>query len=222
VPIRITFMAPEYLYTRATRDRYTAEPGAAPMGPEIPFHGLADARSQLAVPVCAGADVVGVLYVESPESRRFGHEDEDALVTLAAQLGPAIVALQRAPEAVEEAAAVLTALPEPAGVPAEVRHYSADHSVFVDGDYLIKGVAGAIAWKLLREHAAGRRSDFTNRELRLDPHIRLPELSENLEARLILLHRRLAERCPFIRIEKTGRGRFRLEVRRPLRLEQVE
>ena len=49
----------------------------------------------------------------------------------------------------------------------------------------------------------------------------LPDLSENLEARLILLQRRLEERCPSLRIEKTGRGQFRLHVNRPLTLAEV-
>jgi hypothetical protein len=73
----------------------------------------------------------------------------------------------------------------------------------------------------VRDYAATRRTDFTNRELRLDPAIRLPDLGDNLEARLILLERRLTERSPFLRIEKTGRGRFRLRVARPVKLVEV-
>jgi hypothetical protein len=82
-------------------------------------------------------------------------------------------------------------------------------------------VAGAIFWKLLRDHTRDGRTEFTNRELRLDPAIRLPDLADNLEARLILLQRRVAERVPFLALEKTGRGRFRLCVRRPLQLVEV-
>jgi hypothetical protein len=83
------------------------------------------------------------------------------------------------------------------------------------------GVAGAIVRKLVRDHLAGGRTEFTNRELRLDPALRLPDISDNLEARLVLLERRLAERCTYLRIEKTGRGRFRLVVGRPVKLVEM-
>ncbi len=102
-----------------------------------------------------------------------------------------------------------------------IRHYHADDSVFLGDDYLIKGVAGRIFWKLLRDYLGDGRTEFTNRELRLDPSIRLPDISDNLEARLILLQRRLAERAKFLALEKTGRGRFRFCVRRPVQLVEM-
>ena len=93
--------------------------------------------------------------------------------------------------------------------------------MFLGDDYLIKGVAGAILWKLLRDYTQAQRTEFTNRELRLDPAIRLPDIADNLEARLVLLQRRLLERSPHLRIEKTGRGRFRLCVQRPVQLVDI-
>jgi hypothetical protein len=82
-------------------------------------------------------------------------------------------------------------------------------------------VAGRILWALLGHHAAEGRTEFTNREIRLDPTLELPEFRDNFESRLILLKRRLDERSAPIRIEKTGRGRFRLQIDRPVVLDEV-
>ena len=75
--------------------------------------------------------------------------------------------------------------------------------------------------QLLADYAREGRVSFSNRALRLDRRIRLPDLSDNLEARLILLARRLEERKACVRIHKTGRGRFALVVERPLKLVEM-
>jgi len=220
-PIRIAHMTGEYAYGRAVRDALARGELAGRLETEIPPPGLSESRSQLAVPVSAGRRLLGVLYVESPQDLRFGYVDEDALVALAAQLGLAIAAFREAVDAAGEPAIAEACPVSPGGPPVAVRHYAENDSVFFGEDYLIKGVAGAILWTLLRDHAESGRTAFANRELRVDPRIRLPELSDNLEARLILLERRLVERDACVRLEKTGRGRFRLCVNRPLQLVEV-
>ena len=71
------------------------------------------------------------------------------------------------------------------------------------------------------EHTSGR-SEFSLRELRLAGHeLRLPEVQDNLSVRLLLLQRRLAERGAAMQIHRTGRGRFRIALQRPLRLMEV-
>ncbi len=217
-PIRIGYAVHEYRYGQATRQNFAKNDDGIVLESEIPFPGLADAGSQLAVPLALGRRLLGVLYVESPQEQRFGYEEEDALVVLAGQLALSIELLSLSADRPGESGAAPPPRPVTSGAQAVVKHFSVDHSVFVDNEYLIKGVAGAIAWKLLREHALAGRTDFTNRELRVDASLKLPDITDNLEARLILLQRRLAERCPFIAIEKTGRGRFRLDVRRTLKL----
>jgi adenylate cyclase len=220
-PIRISHLTSEYTYSRAIRESAERAGLGAQLETAIPFPGLADSCSQLAVPVTAGGELLGALYVESTEDLRFTHEDEDALVAIATQIGLAMLAL-RGQDA--EAPAVTAAPAEDAVVSTaslNVRHFPVDDSVFLNDDYLIKGVAGAILMKLLREYQTTGRTDFTNRELRLDPALRLPELSDNLEARLVLLQRRLAERSPYLQLERTGRGRFRLKAGCQLSLTQA-
>jgi adenylate cyclase len=213
-PIRITHFASDYVYSRAIRESIAAAGLADTIESRIPLPGLAEPHSQLAVPILIQGRLLGVLFTESAQDRCFGYDEEDALATIATQMGQVLASLQTAEDSTEDR----TATPPPTGATAVIRRYAADNSIFIDDDYLIKGVAGAIFWKLLRDYAGGRRNDFTNKELKLDPALKLPALSENLEARLILLERRLAERTHFLAIEKTGRGRFRLAVRRPVRL----
>jgi hypothetical protein len=220
-PIRINYSTSEYSYGRAVRESVARTTEAHTLLTEIPFPGLAEPGSQLAVPIQYGERLLGILYVEDTDAGRFAYDDEDALVALAGQLASAIQMLHVVIDATDEHASERRTLRTPGGRPLMVRRFAVNDSVFLGKDYLIKGVAGAIFWKLVSDHVRDGRTEFTNRELRVDPSIRLPEISENLEARLILLERRLVERGDAIRIEKTGRGRFRLVVRQPLELVDV-
>ena len=218
-PIRIGHATADYAYGRAIREAALRE--GLPLETEIPLPGLPESRSQLAVPIEAFGQLIGVLFADSPRDLRFSYDEEDALVAVAGQLGTAIRHLQQNADATEAAIEAVRAEerapPRAPAAPLLVRHFDENDSVFLGDDYLIKGVAGAILWALVQDHVAGR-TRFTNRELRLDPRIKLPDLSDNLEARLILLQKRLEERNAGLRIEKTGRGQFRLAVDRPLKL----
>lgn len=224
-PVRISHMTHAASYSHAVRSSLRESAPELVLDTEIPFPGLAEPHSQLAVPIVTGRRLLGVLFVESAQDMRFSYEDEDALVTVAGHLGAALELLQAqeepaSPADAEDADAVRAPAPA-AGPPLPVRHYLANHSVFLGDHYLIKGVAGAILAKLLREHTQLGRTEFTNRELRLDPGLRLPDLSDNLEARLVLLQRRLQEHTTEVRLEKTGRGRFRLVLQRPIALTEI-
>ena len=215
-PVRISHMTHAALYSHAMRSSL----GQSAPAHEIPYPGLPAPHSQLAVPLVSCDRTLGVLFVESPLDLQFRYPEEDALVALAGQLAAAIDLLQSADEATEASQESAPA-PAPRGAPVRVRHFAVNDSVFVNDTYLIKGVAGAILWKLLRDHERTGRQDFSNRELRLDPSLRLPGVADNLEARLLLLQRRLQESDTGIHIDKTGRGRLRLRLDAPVQLEEM-
>lgn len=207
-------------YSRTVRQVYEDRGEVGP-GREVPVPGLAASASRCAVPAMVLGQLVGVLAVESPRTVAFGPADEAILTVVASILANAIES-DRAHE--REAAPSPAAAPAPTtatGDSTRVRFFEVDGSVFLDGEYLIKGVAGRLLWALLGHHEREGRTDFTNRELRLDPSLDLPSFKDNFESRLILLKRRLEEREAPVRIEKTGRGRFRLVVSGPVRLDPV-
>ena len=171
----------------------------------------------MALPLCWGGRTKGMLFAESTQSHAFGDE-EDPLAVALGQVSTLLRLLE-----LEEPAQLRAASPLPAqDGPIRVRRFGPDNTIFLDHDYLIKGIAGAVFWTLVSQHLSQGRVEFINRELRLDPSLRLPGLAENLEARLILLQRRLEERQGLIRMEKSGRGRFRLCVAAPLELVEMD
>ncbi len=221
-PVRVGNLGQMAKYSRSVRRAWEADGSVGP-GPDLPLPGLPGAESMLAVPAAALGQVLGVVVAESAAKIAFSEKDEAALQVVASLFASAYESLRVAEQAVDRAADAA----EPGGGanrhergdggrPVALRYYAADGSTFLDGDYLIKGVAGRILWSLVRQHAEQGRVDFTNRELRLDPSLEMPGFKDNLESRLILLTRRLEERDAPIRLVKTGRGRFHLEVRAAL------
>ena len=224
-PMRVGNARQMAKYSRSIRQSFES---AGDLGParEVAFPGLARPDSCVAVPIRALGQLIGVLAVESTLPARYSPDDEAALGVVASVLANAIETIRAGERDVPPSPpAAPPAPPDPDLVPAtrpavHVRFFAADGSTFLDGDYLIKGVAGRLLWSLLRQHVAEGRIDFTNREMRLDPSLDLPDFRDNFESRLILLKRRLDEREAPVRIEKTGRGRFRLVVDADLTLDE--
>jgi hypothetical protein len=206
--VRVASVSRDLAYGRAMRAGAEARPVR-----EVPLPGLADAQSQLAIPLVVKDELLGVLAVESRELLAYSPGDEACLDVVAAQVALVLRDLHRPEEPAEAAAA---------GQAHRFLFYRSDDCVFVDGQYLIRNVPGRILWKLLRAFVKEGRSDFTNRELRLDPSLGLPALRDNLESRLILLRKRLVEKCPNVSLVSRGRGRFGLEVRCALTLDEKD
>ena len=177
------------------------------------------------MPLLVRGELVGVLCVESETPYRFHEEDKKSIELLGSYLAIAIQNMQLQERAQDEAspspatAAARTAPVAPAcAARREVAWYAADECILVDGEYLIRSLPAKILWRLLTTHEETGRAEFTNRELRLDKSLKLPEWKDNLESRLLLLRRRLEQKCPEIRLVPVGRGRFALELACPVGL----
>lgn len=230
-PIRVSGLMRHMLYAYAVAQR-ALDHGLSPGSRRIPLPGLANPETQLGIPLLARGELIGVLCIETDATFRFHEEDRACVEVLGGYLAIAIQnALLResadapdAPDADHEEPGATCPLPPRPTVAApaaiEVAWYPADECILVDGEYLVRGLPARILWKLLREHQADPGQEFTNRRLRLDKSLELPAFKDNLESRLILLRRRLEERCPGIRIQPSGRGRFRVALAVAVRLRE--
>ncbi|MGE0599790.1 MAG: GAF domain-containing protein [Dehalococcoidia bacterium] len=185
----------------------------------IPLPSIASMRSQLIAPMLAHRKLVGVICLQSHEPGAFQAADECVVGILASHVAMAMAALGNEPA---PAAPAHHAPGTHSAEAMQVKYFCEDSTVFIDNEYLIKGVAGGILWKLLNAYVEEQRTEFSNKEIRLDSSLELPDIKDNLEARLILLRKRLEERATAVQIEKTARGRFRLVVERPVNLVSVE
>ncbi|MEI9952994.1 MAG: GAF domain-containing protein [Pseudomonadota bacterium] len=223
-PLRVGPLDSALRYGRAARSRVVAIGESAALSAEIPLPGLSNAQSQLALPLLVAGELVGVLAFESARQHAFEAWHEAFLSVMADQFAQELRAAMLRGESDEsdesdetrvEASPVHVAAAS-ASAPAPPSYsfclYRNDDCVFVDGKYLIRGVPARILWRVLLENERGGRTEFTNRELRLDPSLGLPPVRDNLESRLFLLRRRLELRCPELRLVSRGRGQFGLEL----------
>jgi hypothetical protein len=225
-PIRISGLIRQMLYALAVQKR--AHEQGLVASQRIPLPGLAQPDSQLGVPLLLRGELVGVLCIESTHPYRFHEEDKTTIELLGSYLAIAIQNMQLQERSNADAAAETGGPPSPRTRPTsgestrqgppptraerELAYYAGEECILVDGEYLIRSLPAKILWRLLRRRTAEGRAEFTNRELRLDKSLNLPEWKDNLETRLLLLRRRLDQKCPDIRIVPRGRGRFALEL----------
>jgi adenylate cyclase len=208
-PIRLNNVVRDLGLARASQ--------AAPDHRAIPLPGLPNVGSQAAVAASVEDRLALVLYAEDEAPGRFGSDDTHALEIVAHLLA---VAMRDAGDDAEPGRPALDAQAKSDVAPLRVRFYESDGSVFFDDEYVIKSVPGRILYRLLKARLDTGRTEFTKKELRLDANIKLPAVQDNLDARLILLRRRLAERFPCVELVPVARGRFALRVTR--RFEVVE
>jgi adenylate cyclase len=217
MPIRISGLMRGMLYAYAMHAE--AQDPAALERRRIPIPGLENPESLLGVPLLVRGELVGVLCLESEVPYRFHEEDKASIELLGSYLAIAIQNMQlqahladsdeetgNAPQLVAEAPVAA------ARAPREIVFYDADECIMIDDEYLIRSLPAKILWKLLTTRDATGRTEFTNRELRMDKSLNLPEFKDNLESRLLLLRRRLEQKSPDIRLVPRARGRFALEL----------
>jgi len=216
IPIRIADVDRERLYGRAVQEQLERiKPGGER---DIPLASVVGAKSLLAVPLLLQGKLFGVLATESQQPLTFNERDAQ-LLTTAGQLLAQGIALYRDDEVERETE------PEPPSTSAlgtlQVRYYEADDSVFVDGEYLIRGLPGKILWLLLSLRQDEGRTTFLNRELRLHPFLKMPAINDNLATRLLMLQRRLDDKQLPIQLHREERGRLRLACDMHITLESV-
>ncbi|MEP9373382.1 GAF domain-containing protein [Mesorhizobium sp. KR1-2] len=206
-PLRISDMRRGQRYASAVRAEVMRH------GPDhIPLPSLAQPRSQLAVPMLSRGRLLGVLFVESEKSFAFSHRDEEALSLVASQLATSLLLAERdRSEAGTPPPATHQPSPAQAAPRIRVRYFPLDGSVFVDDEYIIRGLPGQLLHHFLSVFSKTGRTDFSNREIRRERSLRLPDFKDNLETRLILLRRRLEERGGPLLLSKPERGQIRLE-----------
>jgi len=218
--IRLTNLEADLRYGCTIRREAAA--GERVLEAEIPLPGLKDGQSMLAIPLTIGDRLVGVIAAEDRDPMRFSEWHEAYLEIIANQIALGIDRMiDRGDEPADTAlvdgisyppARVVTRTSDICRAKRRLTYYRNDDAIFVDDEYLIRNIPARILWKVLGESQRTGRTEFSNREMRVDSALGLPPVKDNFESRLILLRHRLQQKCPDLQIVSTGRGRFALRA----------
>jgi adenylate cyclase len=183
--LRLTSVEADLRYGRAIRREAAADQRS--LAAEIPLPGLPDAQSILAIPLAVCDRLIGVLMAEDRDPMRFGEWHEAYLEIIANQIALGLDRMLQRPDDVSDASVSVppatapsrasVAQPAPASKPGRrFTYYRNDDAIFVDDEYLIRNVPARILWKVLGESQRTGRTEFSNREMRLDASLGLPSV----------------------------------------------
>lgn len=215
VPLAHASLTRDLLYARASFKNSECQEPATQLHEAIPLPGLIKSQSQIAIPLVLRGELLGVLFAESSKIFEIRDSDEHILKTLGHVLAIAMHSLQMSHELEVDNSPRRgkSTLPSQRAQEKSIfSYFPKEDCILLNGEYLVRSVPARILWKILNIYKSQGKTEFTNRELRLDPWLQLPEVKDNLETRLILLRKRLDKKCSAVTITSTGRGRFLLSV----------
>lgn len=183
----------------------------------IALPGLLQPAAQIAVPILAQEGLQGVLFVESETQSYWSSRDLLISSIVTNILGMGLRSYEGKPNIIR---ALPSNIDKHSGPSKDwrFRYVEGEDVIFVNDQYLVKNTPARILRYLITCFCEQGRTEFSNMELRTDKNLHLPDFKDNLEARLILLRKRLEEQESGIRLISTGRGKFKIEINGQLSL----
>lgn len=213
----------EFIYAQTALHKWDSHNKEKFFSEAIQLPKLTNAASIIVVPLLNRDKLIGVIEVQSLASLDFKESDEALMMTFGSYVAMAIEYLQLCSESEpllnDDPVSFIQKPADSNRI--NVTYYVEDECIFIDGEYLIRNIPAKILWRLLHAHLAEGKNEFSNRELRMDKSLQLPDYKDNLETRLILLRKRLEAKNNGISIVPSGRGKFKLVVRGQLVLDTL-
>lgn len=213
-PLAFMGLKREYIYAQTSLRNYSEMDKEIFFSEAIALPKLTDAASIIAVPLINRGKLAGVLEVQSLASVEFKESDEDFMMTFGSYVAMAMenLQIQNEPETFVSEPLISETKAVSSLKKINITYYIDDECIFIDGEYLIRSLPAKILWKLIQAFLSEGKTEFSNRELRMDKTLQLPDFKDNLETRLILLRKRLEAKNPGIALKQNGRGKFKIEI----------